>query len=66
LQAFCSSGCFAKSTHFKNQLLVSPLWLRDEEKETNDNINFEILEDDVQLHGLVVNVTGLKLTDEDK
>lgn len=64
-QSFCSSDCYAKSTHFKQQLLISPLWMRDD-KNGETAVTFHILEDNVQLHGVIVNVTGLKLTDEDK
>jgi hypothetical protein len=44
---------------------VSPLWLRDEDEEALDS-SFEILEDDVQLHGLCVNITGFKMEDEEE
>jgi len=31
LKNFCSDACYHSSTHFKNQLLTSPLWSRDDE-----------------------------------
>lgn len=68
-QGYCSSQCYAKSTHFKKQLLLSPLWLREEELDKlEEESTFQILgdDDDAQLHGLVVNITGLELTDKDK
>lgn len=37
-----------------------------DDKNGETAVTFHILEDNVQLHGVIVNVTGLKLTDEDK
>jgi len=62
-KAYCSAKCYARTTHFKKQLLISPLWMRDEERET---ASFEILNDETELHGLSVNITGLNLGDDDE
>ena len=61
-KSFCSPKCYAKASHFKAQLLTSPLWLRDME----EDVHFEILEDEdtKELHGLAVALTSVKLPDD--
>ncbi|XP_057377902.1 putative RNA polymerase II subunit B1 CTD phosphatase rpap2 [Daphnia carinata] len=39
---FCSDICFSASNHFKNQLLTSPLWMRDKEKIPTFEINLAL------------------------
>jgi hypothetical protein len=65
LKHFCSAKCFARAMHFKRQILTSPLWLRDEDPVERQETTFELLKDDTELHGLRVNLTGLKLSDDD-
>lgn len=61
LQAFCDGNCYAKATHFKAQLLTSPLWLRDLE----EDVYFEILEDETTtLHGVTVSFAAVDLSDD--
>jgi len=61
-KAFCGGRCYAKASHFKAQLLTSPLWLRDLE----EDVHFELLEDSEakELHGISVALTSIKLSED--
>ncbi|CAG7819672.1 unnamed protein product [Allacma fusca] len=61
-KSFCSSHCYAVADNFKNQLPISPLWMRDEEVIPQ----FEILEDQSkELHGINVALNKLQIDDGD-
>ncbi|KAI9553659.1 hypothetical protein GHT06_021586 [Daphnia sinensis] len=55
---FCSDICFSASNHFKNQLLTSPLWMRNKEKIPTFEVNLELKKglrgDDIPLIAAVV------------
>jgi len=59
---FCSSPCFTTWTHFKAQMMTSPLWLRDEEPTPTFTI-YEPNSDKDLLHGVLVKLQDVSLDD---
>lgn len=59
---FCSDICFSASNHFKNQLLTSPLWMRNKEKMPTFEVNLALTKG---LRGDDISLIAAAVTDED-
>lgn len=63
LKNFCSDACYHSSTHFKSQLLTSPLWSRDDEVVPHFNL---LLNSAKGLKGEEVDIIQLAQPEVDK